>query len=132
MFTGLKTHIAKCLVKAYPTLFGYRLRNADAHTGIGSIGDARLNIGSIERQFFVKHGIIAAFQRLPVGDSLVPLGSLGGILFTFKVIKGHTIRSNETTTGTHLNAEVAECQTAFHRKSGDRVSGIFYKVARSS
>ena len=108
------------------------LRNADTHTRIRTIRDAWLNILGIEYQFLIEYSIVATLQRFPISDSLVPVFALGSIFFTFDVIKGHLVWSDETTTGSHLYRQVAECQTAFHREVLDNITTIFYEIARST
>ena len=102
-----------------------------AHTRIGSIGDHRLNVGCIEAHFLVEYGIVIALQGLPISYRLVPFLAFGCIFASFDVLESDFIRSDHTTTGTHFNRKVAECQSSFHSQAADGFAGIFHEITRS-
>ncbi len=106
------------------------LGNADAHAGIGAIGDARFDVGGVECQFLVEDGIRVTLQRLPVGYGLVPVVTLGSILPTLEILEGHVVGGNESATCAHLDGEVAERQAALHAEVTHHLAGIFDEVAR--
>ena len=107
-------------------------RNADAHAGIGTIGNAWLDVGSVKRQFLIEYSIVAALQRFPVGYSLVPICTFRGELTAFEIVKGRFVRSDETATRPHLDRQVAKRQTAFHRQGTHDITRILDKVSRST
>ena len=100
------------------------------HAGVGPVGDHRSNVGGIEDQFAVEDGVLAAAQGLPVGDGLVPVCALGGVLAALEVGEGRFVGGDESAARTHLDGEVAQRQPAFHRQRTNRRSAVFDKIAR--
>ena len=116
----LEAHIVETLLET-SLLFLWNLierwdafGNADTHTRVGTVGDAWFDILCLESQLLVEDCVIATLQGLPVSHSLVPLFTLRCIFTALDVLECGLIRSYETTTGTHLDREVAEGETTFH------------------
>ena len=116
----LEAHVVEALLEA-SLLFLWNLieswdafGNADTHTRIGTVGDTWFDILCLESQLLVEDSVIATLQGLPVSYSLVPLFTLRCIFTSLDVLECGLIRSYETTTGTHLDREVAEGETTFH------------------
>ena len=116
----LEAHVVQALLET-SLLFLWNLierwdafGDADTHTWVGTVGDAWFDILCLESQLLVEYSIIATLQGLPVSHSLVPLFTLRCIFATLDILECCLIRSYETTTGTHLDREVAESQTTFH------------------
>ena len=116
----LEAHVVQALLET-SLLFLWNLierwdafGDADTHTWVGTVGDAWFDILCLESQLLVEYSVIATLQGLPVSHSLVPLFTLRCIFTTLDVLECCLIRSYETTTGTHLDGEVAESQTTFH------------------
>ena len=134
----LETHVVEALLET-SLLF---LRNlierwdafgdADTHTWVGTIGDAWFDILGVESQLLVEDSIIATLQGLPVSHSLVPLFTLRCIFTTLDVLECCLIRSYETTTGTHLNREVTEGKTTFHRHIFHYIATVLNEVTGST
>ena len=99
-----------------------------SHTRISSICYHRFDIGSIKQDLFVKHGIIAALQRLPIGNRLVPIFAARSIFTSFEISKCCFVRSDHTTTGPHFDRQIAQSQTTFHRQTANRRSSIFNEI----
>ena len=106
--------------------------NADTHTWVGTIGDTWFDILCLESQLFVEYSIIATLQGLPVSHSLVPLFTLRCIFTTLDVLECCLIRSYETTTGTHLDREVTEGKTTFHRHILHYIATVLNEVTGST
>ncbi|CDD49491.1 flp pilus assembly protein TadG [Bacteroides sp. CAG:875] len=133
-FTRLETHVMQGFFKR--TLFhvthtfcsGDMSRNGHTHSRIGTISNHRLDICRIKTNLLVEHGIVIALQRLPISQCLVPFRSFRRIFTTFNVFKGHFVRRNHSSAGTHLDRQVAQGETSFHGQAADSFTGIFHKV----
>ena len=109
-----------------------RLCDTDAHAGIRSVSDTRLDVGGIKGQFLVEDGIIAALQGLPFCHSLLPGLTLGRIFLTFYIIKGGLVGRDKTAAGSHLYREIAERQATFHRHGFHHIACILNEIAGSA
>ena len=108
------------------------LCNADTHTWVGTVSDTWFDILCIESQLLVEDSVIATLQGLPVSYSLVPLFTLRCIFTTLDVLECCFIRSYETTTSTHLNREITESQTTFHRHILHYITTVLNEVTGST
>ena len=137
-FTRPEAHILHRLHKrclgglAHALGSGDVLRDAHAHTRIGSVGNHRLDVGGVEAYFLIEHGILIAFQCFPVCQRLVPRFAFRSIFASLDVPEGRFVRSNHTAARTHFYAEVAQRKASFHGQAAHRLSGILHKVARSA
>ncbi|CDC27281.1 flp pilus assembly protein TadG [Prevotella sp. CAG:386] len=104
------------------------LGNADTHTWVSTISDTWFDILCLESQLFVEDCVITTLQGLPVSHSLVPLFTLRCIFTTLDVLECCLIRSYEATTGTHLDREIAESETTFHRHIFHYITTVLYEV----
>ena len=69
-----------------------------------------------------------AFERLPIGQSLVPIFSFGGVSTIFDIGKSFFVGSNHAAASAHFYAEITKRQSAFHRQIAHRFACVFYKV----
>ena len=119
-FAWLEAHIVQALLETSLLFLRNLIKSwdilcdTDTHTWVGTVGDAWFDILCLESQLLVEDSVIATLQGLPVSHSLVPLFTLRCIFTTLDVLECGLIRSYETTTGTHLDREVAEGETTFH------------------
>ena len=134
----LKAHIFQTLLErslvALRNLVecGDRAVDGNAHTWVRAVSDARLNVSSVVGHLTVEDSVIAGFQCLPIGDGTLPVLTLGRIFLTLDIGERLLVRCYETTAGTHLDGQVAECQTAFHAHVAHHVAGILHEVACST
>ena len=136
--TRLEAHIVKALLET--SLFFLRnlvksrniLCDTDTHTRVGTICNTRFDIHSIESQFLIEYSVIATLQGFPISHSLIPIFTLRSIFATLDVLKSCLIRSHETTTSTHLDREVTESQTTFHRHVLHNIATILDEVTGST
>ena len=124
-----EAHIIEGFLKAGIASSRDTFRDADTHSRVGAIGDTGFDVGGIEGEFLIKHGVRAALQRLPIRHRLVPVFTLGGKLPTLQISKGGLIRGDKATTGSHLDREVTEGEAALHRERSDNIAGVFNKIA---
>ena len=108
------------------------LCDTDTHTWVSTVSDTWFDILGLESQLLVEDSIIATLQGLPVSHSLVPLFTLRCIFTTLDVLECCLIRSYETTTGTHLDREVAEGETTFHRHILHYIATVLNEVTGST
>ena len=138
LLARLKSHVGKRLLERCLTSLVYLIEcrnglgNADTHTRICAVSDTRLYVGSIKHEFLVEHGIIATLQSLPVSHSLVPILALRSILATLDIFECCLVGSYKSATRTHLDREVAECESALHRHVAHYVASIFNEISCSA
>ena len=138
LLARLKSHVCKRLLERSLTSLVYLiecrngLSNADTHTRIGAVSDARLYVGSIKHEFLVEHGIVATLQSLPVSHGLVPILALRSIFATLDIFECCLVGSYKSATRTHLDREIAECESALHRHVAYYVACIFNEISGST
>ena len=102
--------------------------NRHTHARIRSVSDHRADVRGVKHIFLVKDSVVSAAKGSPIFHRLVPVSPLRRELTAFQVGESGLVRSHETSAGSHLDRQVAECQTAFHREAADCRAGIFNKV----
>ena len=80
----------------------------------------------------VELGIRIAIQLTPLVHLLIPSLTSRSELTVFQVGESHLVWSDHTATGTHLDREVTDGQTLFHRRVADRLTGILHEITRSA
>jgi len=134
----LEAHVVQALLET-SLLFLWNLieswdafGDTDTHTRVGTVSDTWFDILCLESQLLVEYSVIATLQGLPVSHSLVPLFTLRRIFTTLDVFECGLIRSHEATTGTHLDREVAEGETTFHRHILHDIATVLNEVTGST
>ena len=138
LLTAFEIHVGECFGKAdlvataEPFVRGDRLRDADTHTRIGSIGDHRFNVGRIECIFLVELCIGIRSECFPFFDSFVEVGALRSAVTTFDVVERSLVGGDDTAAGTALDTHVADRHTLLHRQVADGLSGKLDEVSGSA
>ena len=121
LLPGLEPHIVKLglklqLIGLRETLINrHRTVNGYACAGVGSVCNARCYITGLIGHLLVKTGVGIGIELAPLGDGLVPLGTLGRVFATLQVLKRGLIGSYQTGAAAHLDRQVGERKTGSDR-----------------
>ncbi len=88
--------------------------NRHTHTRIRSVSDHWTDVSGIEHIFLVKDSVFSAAKGSPIFHRLVPVFPLRRELTAFEIGESGLVWGHETSAGSHLDRQVAECQTTFH------------------
>ena len=105
------------------------LIDTDDLTRVGAPGHLRRYAGAIELDDGIKLGAVVALERLPVFDSRIPVGTLGGKRTALQVVEGCLIRRNHPRLGTHLDGHVADGHPLFHGQGGNGLTAELHHIA---
>ena len=128
-FSLLEAHIVEGLAVGLGDGGGYVGSDGNAHAGIGAVGNHGLNVGAVELEFFIKHGVVLALERFPISNGLVPLFALGSVGTALEILKGGFVGSYHAAACAHFDGEVAQGEAAFHGEVAHYFSGIFNEVS---
>ena len=109
LFAGSEAHVVERLEERSLTSLvdlverGDCLGDTDTHSGVCAVGDTRLDVGSVEVEFLVEHGVITALEGLPVFHCLVPSLALRSELATLDIFECCLVGSDKSSTRTHLD-----------------------------
>ena len=133
-FATTETHVIQSLAEADPvTAAETRIRrhfsrHSHPHTGIGTEGDHRFDIGRIERIFGIETGVGIGIELFPPPDGFIEVRPLRSVLASLHIIESSLVRSDHAAAGAALDTHVADRHAFLHRQVPDRLPGKFDKM----
>ena len=131
----MQCHVLQCLdcrltFGGILDVFRHRNNGIDGHhlTRVGTPGDLRRNIGTVQLDNGVKLGIVIGLQSLPVGHSLFPLLAFGRERLALEVVEGGLIGGDQAGLGAQLDGHVTDGHAGFHRQRRDGAATEFHHI----
>ena len=136
---GLQAHVGERALDGAAfvgVLFLVRVGHAGVHAQHhfwrGAPGDLRHDVGGVELDDGVEHGVRIRVQRLPVGRGLVPLHAGGRQGAAFDVFNGLVVHGHQARARTGLDGHIANGHAAFHAHGAEDGARKLDGVARAA
>ena len=84
----------------------------------------RDDVGAVEDDLVVEHGVVVGHQRPPVGNGGVPVVPVRGVGTAFEVGEGGVVGGDQAGLGARLDRHVAHRHPPLHREAADHLAPV--------